>query len=158
MLSWILDGFHYLATVSTLSFPALDHHLPIRSPSQDLTITRERKMSFLLLLGQATATFLVSFIIGYLPLVLRSLSANKGEDGKVVKGVSVVGMGLLVGSALTIIIPEYVVLMCFLWISFDSFPIPRIPVTTFSYPSTLPIHQSFQTPQNSVRGIPMEEG
>lgn len=62
-------------------------------------------MSFPLLLSQALATFLASFLIGYLPLTFTALL---GADTKPLKCISVVGMGLLVGSALTIIIPEYV--------------------------------------------------
>lgn len=66
-------------------------------------------MSFPLLLAQASATFLASFLVGYLPLVLKSFARGNEQDpegGKVSRAVSVVGMGLLVGSALTIIIPE----------------------------------------------------
>lgn len=63
-------------------------------------------MSFLILLAQAAATFIASFAVGYLPLVFKSfLGAHEG-DGRALKCISVVGMGLLVGSALTIIIPE----------------------------------------------------
>jgi hypothetical protein len=142
--------------ITFVSDPPILDHLRITTQSPP----RTRKMSFLLLLGQATATFLVSFIIGYLPLVLRSLSANKGEDGKVVKGVSVVGMGLLVGSALTIIIPEYVFRFLGLWISLRSFPIAWTLFLSIPFPSFNPSYPSnpIQTPQNSVRGIPMEEG
>lgn len=66
-------------------------------------------MSFPLLLAQAAATFLASFCVGYLPLVLKSFARGNEHDpegGKALRAVSVVGMGLLVGSALTIIIPE----------------------------------------------------
>ncbi|GHJ89579.1 hypothetical protein NliqN6_5981 [Naganishia liquefaciens] len=68
-------------------------------------------MAFSLLLAQACATFAASFIVGYLPLILRSFTTRHEqqgdpEGGKVLRAVSVVGMGLLVGSALTIIIPE----------------------------------------------------
>jgi len=58
-------------------------------------------MGLLVLLGQAVAMFVASFVIGYLPLALHSkMSAKK------MKAVSVFGMGLLVGAALTVIIPE----------------------------------------------------
>ncbi|KAI5449755.1 hypothetical protein NCC49_004045 [Naganishia albida] len=60
-------------------------------------------MSFPLLVSQALATFLASVLIGYLPLTFTALL---GADTKPLKCISVVGMGLLVGSALTIIIPE----------------------------------------------------
>lgn len=57
-------------------------------------------MPLLTLVGQAVATFAASFGVGYLPLAFDVIS------GKRLNVISVFGMGLLVGAALTIIIPE----------------------------------------------------
>ncbi|WWD19085.1 hypothetical protein CI109_103543 [Kwoniella shandongensis] len=58
-------------------------------------------MGLLLLLAQSLCMFAASFIVGYIPLWFKS-----GTSGKRLKAISVMGMGLLVGAALTIIIPE----------------------------------------------------
>ncbi len=84
-------------------------------------------MPFLTLAAQCVAMFVASFAIGYLPLAFKS--AMKGQcarwsrqayalslqkltlgrpPGRTLKAVSVFGMGLLVGAALTVIIPECV--------------------------------------------------
>ncbi|WWC63336.1 uncharacterized protein I303_105936 [Kwoniella dejecticola CBS 10117] len=58
-------------------------------------------MGLLLLLGQCACMFIASFVVGSIPLWIKSATS-----GKHLKMISVLGMGLLVGAALTIIIPE----------------------------------------------------
>ncbi|KGB79523.1 solute carrier family 39 (zinc transporter) member 9 [Cryptococcus deuterogattii R265] len=58
-------------------------------------------MPILLLLLQSAAMFAASFLVGIVPLSFKSASS-----GRTLKAISVMGMGLLVGAALTIIIPE----------------------------------------------------
>ncbi|OWZ71112.1 hypothetical protein AYX14_03471 [Cryptococcus neoformans] len=58
-------------------------------------------MPILLLLLQSVAMFAASFLVGILPLSFKSATS-----GRTLKAISVTGMGLLVGAALTIIIPE----------------------------------------------------
>ncbi|KAL0249902.1 hypothetical protein I308_103205 [Cryptococcus tetragattii IND107] len=58
-------------------------------------------MPILLLLLQSAAMFAASFLVGIIPLSFKSASS-----GRTLKAISVMGMGLLVGAALTIIIPE----------------------------------------------------
>lgn len=80
-------------------------------------------MGILILLAQCVAMFLASFLAGSLPLMFRSAMSGPSPPsssihfqisqltvrlvlGKRLKVISVFGMGLLVGAALTIIIPE----------------------------------------------------
>ncbi|WWC93817.1 hypothetical protein V866_000653 [Kwoniella sp. B9012] len=58
-------------------------------------------MGMLLLLGQSACMFIASFVVGSIPLWIKSATT-----GRRLKMISVLGMGLLVGAALTIIIPE----------------------------------------------------
>ncbi|KAL7422738.1 hypothetical protein Q5752_002030 [Cryptotrichosporon argae] len=58
-------------------------------------------MGILLLLGQSAAMFAASVACGSLPLLFKSRMSDR-----TLKCVSVFGMGILVGAALTIIIPE----------------------------------------------------
>ncbi|WVF72836.1 hypothetical protein IAT40_007654 [Kwoniella sp. CBS 6097] len=58
-------------------------------------------MGLLLLLGQSACMFIASFAVGSIPLWIKSAAS-----GRHLKMISVLGMGLLVGAALTIIIPE----------------------------------------------------
>ena len=60
-------------------------------------------MGILLLLAQSVMIFIASFAAGSLPLMFKS-----AMSGRRLKAISVLGMGLLVGAALTIIIPESV--------------------------------------------------
>ncbi|BEI81870.1 hypothetical protein CcaverHIS002_0210300 [Cutaneotrichosporon cavernicola] len=59
-------------------------------------------MPFIILIGQCVAMFATSLLVGALPLLLKN---------KALSGVEVLGMGLLVGAALAIIIPEGVATM-----------------------------------------------
>ncbi|GMK59240.1 hypothetical protein CspeluHIS016_0702550 [Cutaneotrichosporon spelunceum] len=63
-------------------------------------------MSLLALIGQCVAMFVTSMLVGSLPLVLKSRISSKA-----LSGIEVLGMGLLVGAALAIIIPEGVATM-----------------------------------------------
>ncbi|ORX38492.1 Zinc/iron permease [Kockovaella imperatae] len=58
-------------------------------------------MGVLVLLIQCVAMFAASLLVGSLPLMFKSAAS-----GKRLKAISVFGMGILVGAALTIIIPE----------------------------------------------------
>ncbi|WVR07513.1 hypothetical protein IAU60_004555 [Kwoniella sp. DSM 27419] len=58
-------------------------------------------MGMVLLLAQSACMFLASFVVGSIPLWIKSRTSERH-----LKMVSVLGMGLLVGAALTIIIPE----------------------------------------------------
>ncbi|ORY35533.1 Zinc/iron permease [Naematelia encephala] len=58
-------------------------------------------MGLVLLLAQCVCMFVASFLCGSLPLMFKS-----AMSGLRLKAISVLGMGLLVGAALTIIIPE----------------------------------------------------
>ncbi|EIW68171.1 hypothetical protein TREMEDRAFT_71929 [Tremella mesenterica DSM 1558] len=58
-------------------------------------------MGLIILLAQCVAMFIASMLAGSLPLMFNSVMT-----GKRLKAISVLGMGLLVGAALTIIIPE----------------------------------------------------
>nr|ODN89034.1 solute carrier family 39 (zinc transporter), member 9 [Cryptococcus depauperatus CBS 7841] len=58
-------------------------------------------MGMILLLVQSVCMFAASFIVGSLPLWLQSTASDTH-----LKAINVLGMGLLVGAALTIIIPE----------------------------------------------------
>jgi len=81
---------------------------------------RAKAMSILILLAQCVTIFLASVLAGSLPLMFKSAlsgeslrpslqqySCSRFDLGKRLKIISVFGMGLLVGAALTIIIPEY---------------------------------------------------
>jgi zinc transporter 9 len=57
-------------------------------------------MGLIILLAQCVAMFVASILAGSLPLMFSATSGKKLES------VSVVGMGILIGAALTIIIPE----------------------------------------------------
>lgn len=73
-------------------------------------------MGLTVLLGQCIAMFVASMLVGSLPLMFKSASSGRyigmmsrwsaDIPGKQLKAVSVLGMGILVGAALTIIIPE----------------------------------------------------
>ena len=77
-------------------------------------------MGVLILLVQCVAMFAASLLVGSLPLMFRSAASGKSRcffpfglvadafAGKRLKAISVFGMGILVGAALTIIIPECV--------------------------------------------------
>ncbi|WVQ82329.1 hypothetical protein IAT38_004457 [Cryptococcus sp. DSM 104549] len=58
-------------------------------------------MGLFILLAQSVCMFGASFVVGSLPLWFKSTTS-----GQRLKAISVMGMGLLVGAALTIIIPE----------------------------------------------------
>jgi zinc transporter 9 len=72
-------------------------------------------MSLIILLAQCVCMFIASFAVGSLPLMFKSTTSGKliytskglaDQLGTRLKAVSTLGMGLLVGAALTIIIPE----------------------------------------------------
>lgn len=69
-------------------------------------------MPILALLGQCAAMFAASLLVGALPLMLKSTLSSASAPrnpltlGKALSGIQVLGMGLLVGAALAIIIPE----------------------------------------------------
>ncbi|KAK8854769.1 hypothetical protein IAR55_003508 [Kwoniella newhampshirensis] len=71
-------------------------------------------MGLPLLLAQSLCMFAASFVVGSIPLWFKSATS-----GKRLKAISVMGMGLLVGAALTIIIPEGVSTL------FDALPSDR---------------------------------
>jgi zinc transporter 9 len=68
-------------------------------------------MGLPVLLAQCIAMFVASMLVGSLPLMFKATSSGESSLGKLtpgkqLKAVSVLGMGILVGAALTIIIPE----------------------------------------------------
>lgn len=70
-------------------------------------------MPLLILLLQCICMFVASIVVGGLPLMFKSAASGTSRRrirrliiGKTLKAISVLGMGILVGAALTIIIPE----------------------------------------------------